>query len=289
MPARPLTEAQLEAARRLRDAYALAKQTSPSLTQEAIAHACGWKTQGAVSQYMLGKIPLNLSALLKLSAALGVAPGDIYPELASSALHDMLGASSISGPRGTTPTGDAISQATQQLTEKPWRSASKASNVGSPLRPVLSWEHEEELPPGNYVFIPRLTIEASCGNGKIVWHIDEKGQRNAFRRSWVDRLGINPQKCATIVASGDSMEERICDGDSLVLDYSQNNVLDGKVYAITYGGEVFVKRLFKRPSGGLRIVSDNQDKTRYPDWDVDTDRMENLQIIGRVVAISGGL
>lgn len=165
----------------------------------------------------------------------------------------------------------------------------EVSNVASTARPVLSWEHEEELSADEYVFIPRLTVEASCGDGKAVWHIDEKGQRNAFRRSWAERLGINPEKCATIVASGDSMEERICDGDSLVLDYTQGIVLDGKVYAITYSGEVFVKRLFKRIGGGIRIVSDNLDKTRYPDWDVTPEQMEHLQVIGRIVAISGGM
>lgn len=163
------------------------------------------------------------------------------------------------------------------------------SNVGSSPRSVISWEHESELPEDQYVFIPRLTVEASCGDGRVAWHVEEKGQRNAFRRSWADRLGINPEKCATIVASGDSMEERICDGDSLVVDHTQTNISDGKIYVIAYENEVFVKRLFKRLGGGIRIVSDNTDKIRYPDWDVAPEQLEHLQIIGRVVAISGGV
>lgn len=82
MPAKPLTHEQLADASRLRAAHESAKQKNPSLTQEALAFACGWKTQGAVSQYMRGDIPLNLKALLKFCSALDVAPESVSPSLA---------------------------------------------------------------------------------------------------------------------------------------------------------------------------------------------------------------
>ena len=53
------------------------------ITQEEVAHRCGWKTQGAFSQYLHGKIPLGLSALLKICKALGVSPSEISPRLAA--------------------------------------------------------------------------------------------------------------------------------------------------------------------------------------------------------------
>lgn len=165
----------------------------------------------------------------------------------------------------------------------------QSSNVASaPARPIKAWDDELEL-GGDYITLPRLTIEGSCGNGSMVWHVEEKGQRQAFRRSWCERLGINPEHAATIVASGDSMNDRIQDGDSLVVDPTQQSVLDGKVYVLTYQSEWFIKRVFKRPGGGLRIVSDNPDKNKYPDWDINPDSAEQLQIIGRVMGISGGI
>lgn len=156
------------------------------------------------------------------------------------------------------------------------------------VRPVLAWENESEL-GDEYVLIPRLDIKFSAGNGRIVWHVDAKGQKQAFRRAWINRLGINPEHAATIVAEGSSMEPRVLDGDSLVVDYKATNVLDGKVYALAYQNEVYVKRLFKKPDGGLRITSDNPDKVRYPDMDLTLEQVQYVQIIGRVVAVSGAM
>lgn len=156
------------------------------------------------------------------------------------------------------------------------------------VRPVLVWENESEL-GDEYVLIPRLDIKFSAGNGRIVWHVDEKGQKQAFRRAWVNRLGINPEHAATIVADGSSMEPRVLDGDSLVVDYKATAVLDGKVYALAYQSEVYVKRLFKKPDGGLRITSDNPDKIRYPDMDLTAEQVQLVQVIGRVVAVSGAM
>lgn len=79
---RALTTAELDAAARLRSAF-LARKRAEGLTQERLAFECGWRQQSAASQYITGKIPLNLDALLKLSVALKVQPADIYPELAA--------------------------------------------------------------------------------------------------------------------------------------------------------------------------------------------------------------
>lgn len=168
--------------------------------------------------------------------------------------------------------------------EEPMQAAATVS-----LRPMQFWDNEEELNEEEYFFLPQLNIRLSAGNGNIVWHVDEKGQRQAFRRAWGKRLGIRPEQAATMVAAGESMEPRIQDGDSLVIDYKQQHIIDGKIYAIAYAGEVYVKRLFKQIGGGLRIVSDNPDKIRYPDVFVTQENMQHLQIIGRVVALSGGV
>jgi phage repressor protein C with HTH and peptisase S24 domain len=78
----PLTAEQLEDARRLRAKWEAFQAADDRFTQEWLADQCGWKTQGAVSQYLSGAIPLNLPALLKLSEVLGFAPADVSPKLA---------------------------------------------------------------------------------------------------------------------------------------------------------------------------------------------------------------
>jgi transcriptional regulator with XRE-family HTH domain len=88
MPAKPLTAEQHQDAQRLRQAFASAQGCDASLTQETLAHLCGWKTQGTVNQYLNGRIPLNLNSLHKFADALKVRPDEISPELAKQG-HDL--------------------------------------------------------------------------------------------------------------------------------------------------------------------------------------------------------
>lgn len=84
MPAQPLSPEQLEDAARLKAAWEKYKAVHEGASQEKIAAECGWKTQGAFNQYLLGKIPLNLVALLKMCKAMGdLDPFEISPRLAA--------------------------------------------------------------------------------------------------------------------------------------------------------------------------------------------------------------
>lgn len=84
---RELTPDEIDDAKRLAEVFrqrkAELKARGVRMTQETLAHDCGWRGQSAVSQYTNARIPLNLDALVKLSAALNVAPERISPRLAS--------------------------------------------------------------------------------------------------------------------------------------------------------------------------------------------------------------
>lgn len=159
--------------------------------------------------------------------------------------------------------------------------AERAPTYQSPsITPIQSWEHASELPEGEFVFIPRLDVKLSGGHGHEQVEIEfTKVQPQAFRADWIRRERLRPNKLASMYATGNSMEPTIWDGDSLVVDTSDEDVHDGKVYALWYNGGERVKRLFRLPGGGLRIHSDNQE---YPDIDLGVDSMEHVRIIGRV-------
>lgn len=160
-------------------------------------------------------------------------------------------------------------------------------NLGKPPRPGAVWNNDDELDEREYVFVPRLDMSVPCGDGKPLFHIDEKGQRQAFRRTYLERIGANPATIATVTAEGNSMFPRIIHDDSLTIDYSQVHLRDDKVWVFTYMDEWYIKRLFRQPGGGLRVVSDNPDKTRYPDWFIEPERMGEFHLIARVLALSG--
>ena len=81
MPAQPLTAAQKEDAARLKAIYE-GKKAELHLTQITLAALCGWESQGSVSQYLNGKIPLNVDAAAKLARGLKCSIDDFSPALA---------------------------------------------------------------------------------------------------------------------------------------------------------------------------------------------------------------
>jgi transcriptional regulator with XRE-family HTH domain len=157
--------------------------------------------------------------------------------------------------------------------------------VAHGMAPILAWEHEGDLPPGEFVMIPRLDVHLSAGAGRDQVEIEfTKAQPQAFRAEWIRERRLKPNKLAAMTASGDSMEPGIFDGDSLLIDTSQTNVVDGKVYALWYDGGERVKRLFRLPGGGLRIKSDNPE---HGSIELGPDYSGHVRVLGRVVHRSG--
>ena len=176
--------------------------------------------------------------------------------------------------------------ATRLIAEEP-AAQYKADSQVSELSPIAVWEHPDELPDGLFIKVPRLHVHLSAGNGHGE-HLDIDLERNdpqVFRAEWVRRERLKPGALASMYARGTSMEPRICDGDSLLVDTSQQTIIDGKVYAVWYAGELRVKRLYKRIDGGITIHSDNE--RDFPRMEVTPDQMEHVRIIGRVVHMQG--
>lgn len=74
-----LSEVEKAAARRLKSIWD-SKRKVLKLTQQNFADTQGWN-QSNVSHYLLGRAPLNRSAVLLFATALKVDPKTIYPEI----------------------------------------------------------------------------------------------------------------------------------------------------------------------------------------------------------------
>lgn len=77
MPAKPLTPEQLADADRL---MALFKQQT-GLTQAVLADDLGFSNQSAVSQYLKGKIPLNIEAAIRFATRFNCTVADFSPSI----------------------------------------------------------------------------------------------------------------------------------------------------------------------------------------------------------------
>lgn len=140
--------------------------------------------------------------------------------------------------------------------------------------------HEDD-----YALVPQFHANGSCGDGYMNDHVEIRGSL-AFKRDWLARMKIDPAQASVIYARGDSMAPTLNDGEVLLIDGRQTEPVSGKVYVIQIDGDLRVKRLFKRP-GGWVIVSDSQDKVRYPDEPLAA--ITDIRVLGRVAWRGGGL
>ena len=58
------------------------KKTALKLTQDTLAKRAGWNTQTVFSQYLRGKMALNVTAVLRIAKELEVNPTEIMPDIA---------------------------------------------------------------------------------------------------------------------------------------------------------------------------------------------------------------
>lgn len=133
--------------------------------------------------------------------------------------------------------------------------------------------------PDHFTLVPRLDIQASAGNGSVVY-TEEPIDLLAFQESWLRDRNINPRFARVLTAKGDSMEPTIRDGDVLLVDTSITSVHDNAIYIVVYNGHTLVKRINMIRNGSLTIISDND---RHPPEDVPLSEVPDLHIAGRVM------
>lgn len=146
--------------------------------------------------------------------------------------------------------------------------------------------NSDELPPvaderpGEFVTIRKLEIEASAGNGTEIAS-ERAGDGYAFSQKWLSKRGLLPETLSIISVRGDSMEPDLNDGDLVLIDLANTDLADGKIYAVQYSGNLFVKRIQYVPGDTVRLVSRN---AQYAPIEIKTPEADGVRVVGRVVA-----
>lgn len=258
----PLSAEQLADAKRLHDIYKIRVKESrahpdmPVLTQTEVGERCEWKSpQSTVSQYMTGKVALNLEALVRLSQALDFEPYEVSPTLAA-------------GIRRAAPTIDR---------------AAEAANS-----PIPAQSDVPDAEDDRYAFIPQYDAKAAAGLGSENPHVEIRSTL-AFKRDWLKVKGAKPDQLIVIYAEGESMWPTINDRDVLLVDRSWIDPVDGQVFVLAGADGAIVKRLVQGPLGKWILRSDNDDKENYPDRHHLHSNGNEHRIIGKVIWRGGDL
>lgn len=92
---------------------------------------------------------------------------------------------------------------------------------------------------------------------------EEDGPPIFFRNDWLLQRGFKPYNLIAIKVKGQSMEDKLYEGDMVVINTAETDPKDGKVFAVNYEGEPVIKRLV-RDGGTWWLSSDNPDQRRFP-------------------------
>ena len=152
------------------------------------------------------------------------------------------------------------------------------------LNPFQSPRPTDQLSSGLddevFVLVELLDVRVSAGNGAINSSQEHMG-RFAFSRSWMARKGVKPAFARIVRARGDSMADKINDGDILLVDTATRSLDQDGVYVIQLEGHDYVKLLQRDFStGGLQIISYNP---AYKPQVLSAEQAAELHISGRVV------
>lgn len=107
-----------------------------------------------------------------------------------------------------------------------------------------------------YAKVPKVKARLSAGGGSFEIGSEVQGYYS-FRQDWMHTKG-SPEQMVLMDIFGNSMEPELKDGDTVLIDTSQKDILAGAVYAVGVDDTIMVKRIEKHPNK-LVLLSDNKD------------------------------
>ena len=121
-------------------------------------------------------------------------------------------------------------------------------------------------------------VVAKAGAGSSLETSDEVDGLYAFRSDFFEKGNLSASSCILLDVSGDSMRPTLQNGDLILVDTSETQVTDGKIFLLTFKEELLVKRVF-HTSDGILLRSDNRD---FPEREVLPPDRDQFKIHGRV-------
>jgi len=140
-----------------------------------------------------------------------------------------------------------------------------------------TFQREADSSEDIFTGIPKVRARLSAGGGSFEVGSEIKGYY-AFRKDWLNGKGTT-SKMVLMDIVGNSMEPEMKDGDTILIDESQKDILAGAIYALGVEDTIMVKRLEKHPSK-LVLLSDNKD---YAPIFLQSAEIDSVRIIGKVV------
>ncbi|MBU1341480.1 MAG: helix-turn-helix domain-containing protein [Proteobacteria bacterium] len=137
--------------------------------------------------------------------------------------------------------------------------------------------HTQSKSDVEFKYIPKVAARLSAGTGSF--ECEEKvTDYLSFQTKWLANKG-SANSMVAMEVFGQSMEPVIKEGDTVLIDQSQKNILAGAIYALGVEDTILVKRLEKHPDK-LVLCSDNKD---YEPIYIMREETDKVRILGKVI------
>ncbi|MFH1152307.1 MAG: S24 family peptidase [Pseudomonadota bacterium] len=125
--------------------------------------------------------------------------------------------------------------------------------------------------------VPKVKARLCAGSGSF-----EVGQEILeslqFQSAWLSKKG-SARHMVAMEVFGNSMEPELREGDTVLIDQSQTDIIAGAIFALGIEDTILVKRIEKHPNK-LVLCSDNHD---YAPIYLNREEIDNVRIIGKVI------
>ncbi|MDM5178491.1 S24 family peptidase [Massilia sp. DJPM01] len=175
--------------------------------------------QSALSQYLNGKIPLNIEAATQFAKMLGCTISDFSPTLAARYVEFQ----------------EVAAPPTQYDLPPTPLNARRVTVSNTPTRPMTA--------------IKRVNLSLQAGiMGFEASQATDDGATLEVPTRWIEENDFVPQCLLAIEVKGDSMQPLLFEKDIVVVNIADTKKMSGRIYAINFNGEAVIKRLVYQSS-----------------------------------------
>lgn len=189
-----------------------------------------------------------------------------------------------------TQIADALGYSVQTINKRAVRNSNFSDEELKQIEKVFDVDLSKNSTPDpkDCITVDYIHINPSCGKGTSVYYDTDITPIKLGTQMLQSVLKVShPQNLKVFKASGDSMVPTIEDSDMLLIDTGRTDYNNGGIFLLTINNDWFIKRLRKRMTGELDIISDN---TKYPVETFQPEQNIEVFIKGRVIKnLSRGL
>lgn len=131
----------------------------------------------------------------------------------------------------------------------------------------------------NYTHISVYDVQPANHEQSLVWLERPNEGPILIKKSGLRAQSFCTKSCKALFVRGDSMQPELNDWDIIVIDTHDVAVIDGEIYAVTYNGQLFIKKLV-RSRHGIQLISINP---LYPPLYITETKPPSFMILGRKI------